>query len=151
MAPLDVLPVAAAREYLNIRRTDDDAELAEFIAAAVERVERHIAGDAGVGSTLTTAEDATALQLLAVKAVLADYWATQRVRVSRGTYGGGTAAAVEADTGPDGAASLRARLTELLGPPAGDGGGAPPAPTGSFPPGRLWPDPPRVWGRVWPW
>jgi hypothetical protein len=148
---LDVLPVDKAREYLNIRTSElDEGELAEFIGAAVERVERHIAGEAGIGSTLVTAATTSALQLLAVKAVLGEYWRTQRVRVGRGIGAGSTAAAVEADTGPAGAAAIRIRLEDLLGPPFDGNGSDPPAPRGSFPAPVPWPDPARLrWG--WPW
>lgn len=143
MPALDVLSLVKAKAYLNVRSGEDDVELAEFISAAVERVERHLAGPAGIGVTLTDAATVTALQLLAVKAVLGEYWRTQRVRIGRGTAAS-TAAAVEADSGPGGAASLRSRLTELLGPPFDGTGASPPAPVGSFPPPRSWPDPPVV-------
>lgn len=151
MAALDILPIDKAREYLNIRTPElNEVELAEFIAAAVERVERHLAGDAGVGSTLVTAETTSALQLLAVKAVLAEYWRTQRARIGRGAAGGSTAAAVEADTGPAGAAALRMRLEDILGPPFDGAGSDPPRPAGSFPLAAPWPDPARLrW--EWPW
>lgn len=144
MAPIDVLPLADAKRFLNIRTAEFDDELTQdFIGPAVERVERHLAGEAGIGQTLTTAAAATQLQILAVKAVLADYWRTQRTRVGGRSYGGGTtAAAVEADSGPTGAASLRSRLTDLLGPPFEGSGSAPPAPGGSFPKAQPWPDPP---------
>lgn len=142
MAPLDVLPLVDAKRFLNIRTAEFDAELTEdFIGPAVERVERHLAGDAGIGQTLTTAAAATQLQILAVKAVLAEYWRTQRTRVGRGSFGT-TAAAVEADSGPAGVASLRSRLEELLGPPFEGTGSAPPSPGGSFPRAQAWPDPP---------
>lgn len=145
MAALDVLPLDEAKDFLNISRarSEWDGELSGFIAAAVERVERHIAGEAGIGVTLVAAADANALQLLAVKAVLAEYWRTQRTRgVGRGGAGGTTAAAVEADSGPAGMASLRARLVDLLGPAAEpDGLGTVPAPRGTFPPAQAWPDP----------
>lgn len=137
MAPLDVLPLPAAKEYLNIpaASTVNDTELAGFVPAAVERVERHL------GRTLVSAATSTASEVLAVKVVLGEYWRTQRVRAKGGgAYGGGGAsgAAIEADSGPAGAAPLRVRLTELLGDEVSEPGEGP---RGSFPAPSRWPDP----------
>lgn len=149
MSALDVLPLAAAKLYLNIPAsvTKDDVELQGFIAAAVGRVDRHLYGDAAEQSLADDPETVTPLQLLAVKAALAEFWETQRVGYVGGSYGGGTAAAAAMDTGPSGVASLTMRLTELLGPPAGD---ASTVPRGSFPAAAPWPDPICVRARVWP-
>lgn len=143
MAPLEVLPLPAAKEYLNIPAASvvNDAELAGFVPAAVERVERHL------GRTLVDAATSTASEVLAVKVVLGEYWRTQRVRARGGAMGGGqTGAAIEADSGPAGVAPLRVRLTELLGDEVSEPGEGP---RGAFPAASRWPDPAeRVWG-VW--
>lgn len=152
MGALDVLPLVAAKRYLNIKNDEWDDELEQdFIPPAVERVERHIAGQAGVGVTLTAAADATATQILAVKMVLGEYWRTQRTAAGRGGFGGTSAAQVDADTGPAGTASLRSRLTDMLGPPADsdDLDGPVPSPTGAFPPAQRWPDPPPRYAGRW--
>lgn len=140
MSALDVLPLDAAHRYLNIplATTIDDDELTEFIEAAVQRVERHLFGE---NSDEHLDPDAlSALQVLAVKVVLAEYWRTQRYKTARGA-GGSSGTAIEADSGPAGLASLRVRLTELLGPPADGAAGGVPAPVGEFPPAVGWPDP----------
>lgn len=61
----------------------------------------------------------TANEKLAVKMVLAEYWRTQRVEVSRAagiSYASGVA--LESDAGPAGTAPMRLRLQEILGPAA---------------------------------
>ncbi|TAK32339.1 MAG: hypothetical protein EPO40_03150 [Myxococcaceae bacterium] len=133
-----VLNLADAKIYLNIpaARTADDVELGGFIPPAEARVARHL-GRPPVADA--------PLEVLAVKVVLGEYWRTQRA--GRRGGGGNAAAATEADSGPAGTASLKVRLTELLGEPAAAGGGVP-APVGSFPPAECWPDPAQ--GRtVW--
>ena len=151
MTALDVLPLEKAKRHLNIplATTTDDAELVEFIEAAVARVDRHLftGPERDTGRSLGDGnEPVTPLRLLAVKAVLAEYWRTQRVRSARG--GGGTSAAViEQNSGPGGMASLRARLTDLLGPPVPDDNptaSAAGAPRGDFPAPQPWPDPART-------
>ncbi|HEY9354604.1 MAG TPA: head-tail connector protein [Nocardioides sp.] len=135
MGALDILPLDVAKTYLNFRGEQNDAELATFIPPAVERVERHL------GRTLDPAT-VTAIEVLAVKVVLAEYWRTQRANYGRSSYGGGASgAAIEADSGPAGEAPLRVRLTELLGDPATGTGAAAPEPLGSFPSAQAWPDP----------
>lgn len=137
MSALDVLPLEVAKEYLNITSDRQDDELTGFIPAAVLRVVRH------TGHNLDTAADASPLELLACKVVLADFWRTQRVAApGRGGYGGGSSgAAIEADSGIGGEAPLRVKLTELLGPPAATGD-VRPEPVGCFPQPQPWPDPP---------
>lgn len=135
---IDVLPLPTAKQHLNIRteNTVEDLELIEMIGAAVERVERHT----GPG---VLAAPAAGLQLLAVKAVLAVYWRTQRVRRTGGAgQGGASGAAIELDNAPGGAAPIRAILTDLLGPPV-EGGvdDDTPSPLGSFPLPLPYPDP----------
>lgn len=140
MSALDVLSLDDAKRYLNIplANTVDDAELTEFIAAAVQRVERHLFGE---NSDEHLDPDAlSALQVLAVKVVLAEFWRTQRFKTARAA-GSASGTSIEADTGPAGLASLRARLTELLGPPVDGAAGGVPAPVGEFPPPVDWPDP----------
>lgn len=135
MPPLDdVLPLAAAKRYLNIplsSTVNDDELEEEFIPPAVERVGRHL------GRSLIDADEVTPSELLACKVVLGEYWRTQRFRRGGGA-GGPSGAAIEADTGPAGAAPITNRLTELLGPPADR---EETKPTGSFPPATAWPDP----------
>lgn len=133
MAALDVLPLPAAKEYLNIpaASTVNDTELAGFIPAAVERVERHL------GRPLIDAATSTASEVLAVKVVLGDFWRTQRVRAGR-SFGGASSSAVEADSGPAGMAPLRVRLSDLLGEEVSEPGEIP---RGSFPAASRWPDP----------
>lgn len=147
-APLEVLPLEKAKLHLNIPSTstqNDDELRDDFIPPAVERVERHL------GRELVPAE-MTGSERLAVRVVLAEYWRTQRVSTGRGGYGGGGAsgAALEADSDPAGAAPLRRRLIDLLGPAADDatGAGGGLAPRGSFPLPQPWPDPAA---RVLPW
>lgn len=144
MAAIDVLPLPTAKQHLNKRSDDtvDDLELLGMIDAAVERVERHV-GPGVLGTP------ATGLQLLAVKAVLAVYWRTQRVRRTGGGQGGASGAAIELDTAPGGAAPIRAVLTDLLGPPVDGGVDTPPAPVGAFPPAQGWPDPALPLAVVW--
>lgn len=136
MSALDVLPLAAAKEHINFRAPQDqgqnDAEILEMIPAAAERVERHLGRPPSAGSFS---------ERLAVKVVFAEYWRTQRgSSTTRGSRGGGGAsgAAIEADSGPAGAAPLTSRLTELLGDPVQEAGDAP---RGSFPEPQRWPDP----------
>ncbi len=145
MAALDVLPLAAAKEHINFRPPQDqgqnDAEILEMIPAAVERVERHL------GRTLSDAVTASFSERLAVKVVFATYWQTQRGTTTRGSRGGGASGtAIEADSGPAGAAPLTSRLTELLGDAAQEAGDAP---RGSFPEPEPWPDPVRVGTTAW--
>lgn len=130
MAALDVLPLDEAKRYLNKSSDTDDDELTGFIAAAVERVERHVGG---------SIEPPTASQLLAVKVVLGEYWETQRVAAAGPTSIYTAAIAVD-DDGPTGSAPLRMRLAEILGDPASD------SPRGSFPDPLPWPDPIRWCG-----
>jgi len=152
VSALDVLPLDAAKRYLNIplANTIDDGELTEFIGAAVQRVERHLYGEDSDGNPNEHLDpDAlSALQVLAVKVVLAEYWRTQRFKTAR-AGGGASGTAIEADSGPAGLASLRVKLTELLGPAADDEAAAALAPTGEYPPVLAWPDPPFPAGCVW--
>jgi len=148
VSALDVLPLDAAKRYLNIplANTIDDGELTEFIGAAVQRVERHLVGE---DSDEHLDPDAvTPLQVLAVKVVLAEYWRTQRYKTARAA-GGASATAIDADSGPAGLASLQVKLTELLGPPADGASGGVPAPVGEYPLVQAWPDPPFPAGCVW--
>lgn len=133
MSALDVLSVEDAKAYLNERTTAHDDELARFIGAAVARVEKHL------GRSLVDAAEVTPLEQLAVEMVLADYWRTQRTSAS--TRGGYVSPPYEGDDGPGGVASLRVRLTDLLGEPAAEKAGAGSAPQGSFPAPAAWPDP----------
>lgn len=128
MAALDVLPLDEAKKYLNKSSDTDDDELTGFIAAAVERVERHVGG---------SIEPPTASQLLAVKVVLGEYWETQRVAAAGPTpvY----ANSVD-DDGPTGTAPLSVRLAEILGDALSE------SPQGSFPDPLPWPDPIRWCG-----
>jgi hypothetical protein len=148
VSALDVLPLDAAKRYLNIplANTIDDGELTEFIGAAVQRVERHLFGENSAEHLDPLA--VSALQVLAVKVVLAEYWRTQRYKTARAA-GGSSGTAIEADSGPAGLASLQVRLTELLGPPADGASGGVPAPVGEYPPVQAWPDPPFPSGCVW--
>ncbi|QJY46659.1 head-tail connector protein [Pseudonocardia broussonetiae] len=147
MSALDVLSVAEAREYLNIRLSFDASKTAEmegFIAAAVRRVDRHLFG--GDGRSLADDPDAVEPeQSLAVRVVLADYYRPQSRAATVAT--GPT---VE-DVGVGGRAPLGARLTELLGPPAADvsesavAAATASGPQGSFPAPMAWPDPAPCW------
>ena len=141
MSALDVLPLVDAKRYLNIplARAEDDAELAGFVPAAVQRVERHLWGESST-QQLEDLDVVSPLQLLAVKVVLGEFWRTQRLRTAR-AGSGASGTAIDADSGPAGLASLRTRLTELLGPPADGKGSDPAEPVGSFPPALPWPDP----------
>lgn len=123
MAALDVLPLDEAKRYLNKSSDIDDDELTGFIAAAVERVERHVGG---------SIEPPTASQLLATKVVLGEYWETQRVAAAGPTpvY----ANSVD-DDGPTGTAPLSVRLAEILGDASSE------SPSYSFPSAQPWPDP----------
>lgn len=123
MAALDVLPLDEAKKYLNKSTDTDDDELTGFIAAAVERVERHVGG---------SIEPPTASQLLATKVVLGEYWETQRVAAAGPTpvY----ANSVD-DDGPTGTAPLSVRLAEILGDALSE------SPSYSFPSAQPWPDP----------
>lgn len=148
MAALDVLPLDQAKKHVNAKLdvTTDDDEMKAFIPAAVERVDRHLFTEAerAAGRSLANpGEQVTASRQLAVKVVFAEYWRTQRGRSARASVGAMSAAAVETDSGPAGVASLRLRLTELLGPAAAESGSTPPS--GSFPPPAAWPDPARTW------
>lgn len=135
MAALDVLPLAQAKDHLNIPsdNVDNDAELTRMIGAAVERVERH------VGRTLTDQASCSASQILASKVVLADYWITQRPENGPppGWMTGGN------DDTPGYVVPLRERLVEILGQPSNAAGGAP---TYAFPDAAPWPDPPLPCG-----
>ncbi|MDN5853516.1 MAG: phage gp6-like head-tail connector protein, partial [Actinomycetia bacterium] len=139
-----VISLAHAKQHLNKSHTQqiDDEELRPIIAAAAERVDRHLwtRAQRDAGSTLTTATQVSASQRLAVLTVLDTYWATQRSRTNRPPTAGASPT-VELDAGPAGAASLTARLTELLGPPAEGAGSVAVAPTGSYPSVLPWPDP----------
>lgn len=152
MSALDVLPLDAAKRYLNIPLavTNDDDELTEFIGAAVQRVERHLYGEDSAGNPKEHLDPAalSALQVLAVKVVLAEYWRTQRYKTARAA-GGVSGTAIEADSGPAGLASLQVRLTELLGPPADGESGGVLSPVGEYPEAPAWPDPPFPAGCLW--
>jgi hypothetical protein len=143
-----VISLADAKQHLNKSQvqTIDDEELRPVIAAAIERVDRHLwtKTDRDAGSSLTTRAQVSASEVLAVKTVLDVYWAPQRSRLNRTLNGGGGPAATELDSGPAGAASLTSRLTELLGLPAEGNAAAPPAPSGSYPDPSRWPDPIEV-------
>lgn len=147
-----VISLSDVRDYLNKATTGaqpDEDELRTMMAAAVERVDRHLFSQAerDGGRTLATEAVITQSQVLAVKVVLAEFWRTQRARLGggRGQMGISTAGAVaEMDNGPSGSASLTLRLTDLLGDPA-DGGDGVPAPMGSFPESCDWPDAARAW------
>ncbi|MEV1295782.1 head-tail connector protein [Pseudonocardia sp. NPDC049635] len=129
--PLEVLPLDKAKEHLNrekIRQPGEDDELEEFIGAAVDRVSRHLG---------RPADPSRPLDVLAAKVVLAEYWKTQRPAAGRSsTYTGHVNP--NADDGPTSGASIRVKLTDLLGPAAPDAGSAP---QGLFPPPQAWPDP----------
>ena len=134
---LAVLSLDQAKLHVNIPldRVENDAELIGHIAAAVERVERHL------GRPLTVAPElVSASELLACKVVLAEYWRPQRARGGR-SYGQASSAAAAADSGPGGLASLTARLTELLGRAASAGSTRSTPPRGTFPAAQPWPDP----------
>lgn len=137
-ATRNVISLTDARLYLNKLGAGavDEDELRTMIAAAVGRVDRHL------GRSLLDATSVTESEVLAVKAVLAEFWRTQRSRFGGRSNVGmpTTAAAIDLDAGPAGGASLRAKLTDLLGEPAASGGGVA-APTGSFPSPCEWPDP----------
>lgn len=142
-----VISLADARDFLNksVGGQVDEDELRTMMAAAVERVDRHLFSrdERAAGRTLATEPLVTQSQVLAVKVVLAEFWRTQRTRLggrATGIGGATTAATSEADSGPAGVASLTARLTDLLGVPAA-GGDTVPAPAGSFPAADPWPDP----------
>lgn len=144
-----VISLGDARDYLNKigAATLDEDELRTMMAAAVERVDRHLYSQAerDGGRTLATESTITQSQVLAVKMVLAEFWRTQRTRLGgRSMGGGGSGVAIELDSGPAGAAPLTVRLTDLLGDPA-DGGDGVPAPVGSFPTACGWPDPAWSW------
>lgn len=137
MGALDVLPLALAKRYLNIPAADhqhDDELTEDFVPPAVQRVAEH------VGRELVDSASCTPLERLALKMVVEEYWKTQRAQGAggRGSYGGASRTAIDADSGPAGTAPLRVRLEELLGPAAVATG---PAPRGSFPPPSTWPDP----------
>lgn len=142
MSALDVLSLDAAKAHLNIRLTDirNDGEITEMIAAAVERVERHLYGmDPVTKKPLGQLDPATATpsQRLACKVVLAEYWRTQKPAGAVRALG---TVAQEADDDPAGTAPLRYKLVELLGEPSR----ATPdqaVPVGSFPAASPWPDP----------
>lgn len=139
MAALDVLPLADAKVYLNITTTAHDDELEKFIGAAVARVDKHLGLDQPGEVSLAEQTELTPLQRLAVEMVLAEYWRTQRISATnRSTY---VAQPWEDDDGPAGTASLRARLTDLLGEPAATKRGTGAAPQGTFPSATPWPDP----------
>lgn len=140
MGALDVLPLVDAKRYLNIPAavTTDDAELVQdFIPPAVQRVAEH------VGRELVNALSCSPMERLAVRVALGTYWRTQRPARSGGRGGAASGAAMDADSDPAGLASLRRRLTELLGEPATSGAAAGAAPRGVFPPATAWPDPVR--------
>lgn len=149
-----VISLADARAYLNKLGggAADEDELRTMLAAAVERVDRHLysAADRAAGRTLNVEPVITESQVLAVKMVLAEFWRTQRARLGGRPTGMGTAAgAMDSDSGPAGVAPLTVRLTDLLGLPSG-GGDAVPAPVGSFPVAQPWPDPAnRVSWGIW--
>lgn len=152
MAALDVLPLDQAKKHVNteLAITTDDAEMTAFIEAAVERVDRHLWTEAEreTGRSLTAAgEPVTPSRRLAVMVVFAEYWRTQRPRGARSGGAAVSVAAVEADSGPAGVASLTSRLTELLGPAAESSSGT--AAVGSFPAALPWPDPALPAGRQW--
>lgn len=141
-----VISLGDARDYLNkaVGGQVDEDELRTLMAAAVERVDRHLFTQAerDAGRTLATEPAVSESQVLAVKMVLAEFWRTQRNRLGSRSGGlGASGAATEADSGPAGAAPLTVRLTDLLGEPADGAGGGVPAPVGSFPAACEWPDP----------
>lgn len=150
---LTVVSLADAKQHLNkvLTQQIDDEELRPIIAAAVERVDRHLwtAAERSAGMSLTTRGQVSPSERLAVLTVLDVYWAPQRSRINRTVVTPGPA--VELDAGPAGTASLTARLTELLGPPAEGRGAAPPAPVGAYPDPSGWPDPaiPSLYVRWW--
>lgn len=139
MAPLDVLPLAEAKEHLNKvtnAQPGGDDELIEMIGAAVERVQEHLGG-----RELTAAAGFS--ERLACKVVLADYWKTQRPTIGgRQPYGGQAGFAQE--DGPTSGASLMAKLTAILGPAVS---AASNLPIGRFPTPTIpdLPEPP-LWG-----
>lgn len=147
-----VVSLADAKQHLNkaLQGTVDDEELRPMLAAAVRRVDRHLwtREQRDAGATLNVATHLEPEQRLAVLAVLAEYWRTQRARGGgRGGGGGTTAAAIAEDSGPGGMASLKSRLTDLLGPPAPEDNAAAVtagAPRGCFPAAEPWPDPALV-------
>jgi hypothetical protein len=150
-----VVSLADAKLHLNkeLGRSVDDEELRGMLPAAVRRVDRHLFTPAqrAAGETLADAVEVLPEQRLAVLTVLTEFWRTQRTRSYGGAgYGSGGAAgasgtAIEADSGPAGAAPLTVRLTDLLGPAAADETDARGAPQGSFPEAQPWPDPACRW------
>ena len=140
------ISLSDARDYLNkLGGSVDEDELRTMMAAAVERVDRHLFSQAqrDGGRTLATEPVITQSQALAVKMVLAEFWRTQRTRLGGRNVGIGSTGG-DSDSGPAGTAPLTVRLTDLLGDPA-DGGDGTPAPTGSFPEALAWPDPALCW------
>ncbi|AEA27919.1 hypothetical protein Psed_5792 [Pseudonocardia dioxanivorans CB1190] len=141
MYATEVLSLEAAKAYLNedLESTVNDDELTEFIEAAVARVDKHLGLDQIPGAGLAYAAEVTPLQRLAVKTVLRVYWDTQRTSVT--DRNGYTAQPWEDDNGPAGTASIRSKLTDLLGQAAAEPSGSGAAPQGAFPPPSCWPDP----------
>lgn len=152
-----VVSLADAKAHLNkeLGRTVDDDELRAMMPAAVRRVDRHLWSptERAAGATLAVATEILPEQRLAVLTVLVDFWRTQRNRSYGGgaTYGGtgASGAAIEADSGPAGAAPLKVRLTDLLGPAADDEDAERAQPRGSFPLAQPWPDPVCVTPHRW--
>lgn len=149
-----VISLGDARAYLNKLggTAADEDELRTMLAAAVERVDRHLYSRAerDSGRTLAAEPVISESQVLAVKMVLAEFWRTQRARLGgRGAGMAAAAAAIDSDAGPAGTAPLTVRLADLLGPPLGADAGGVPQPVGSFPPACGWPDPADqvTWGR----
>jgi hypothetical protein len=135
VAALDVLPLAQAKDHLNIpaSNVDNDAELTREIGVAVERVQRHI------GRVLVDQASSSASEIFACKVALAYFWVTMRPENAPppGYMTGGN------DDTPAYFVPLSKRLAEILG---GESGGATSAPTGAFDDPPAWPDPPRATG-----
>lgn len=145
---VDVRPATPAavslddlRDYLNKALTGsaanaDEDELRAVLAAAVERVGRHLGREVLLDGQISQAE------ILAIKLVAAEFWRPQRA--PRGGIGASAGLPVsEMDSGPAGTAPLEVRLAELLGP-AVSGRGAVLAPVGCFPSPSVWPDAPYI-------
>lgn len=128
----DPVDLDDARAHLNQSdSTVNDVEVAGMLAAAVERVERHL------GLTELPAQ-ITGTQRLAVLEVLGELWGRSQ---RSGYYGGGRATNTygggrSEDEGGWLRLPLERRLTDLLGDTAGARGGAP---QGSFPAPSGWP------------